>query len=169
LRGITDDIDGRFLETGGLAKAALAHERGELPALSVRPSGRVGAPIARPHAVFCIGLNYAAHAAESGVAPPEHLVVFLTPANTVVGPNDDVAIPPGSSQTDWEVELGVVIAKRTSYLSSAGEARDSIAGYVLVNDLSERAWQLEESGGQWSKGKGAPGFCPTGPRHPGMG
>ncbi len=108
-------------------------------------------------------MNYAAHAAESGSAPPEHLVMFMKSPNTVVGPYDDVAIPRGSSKTDWEVELGVVIGRRASYLASPAEARAHIAGYVMANDLSERDWQLAVSGGQWSKGKSAPGFCPTGP------
>jgi 2-keto-4-pentenoate hydratase/2-oxohepta-3-ene-1,7-dioic acid hydratase in catechol pathway len=89
--------------------------------------------------------------------------MFMKSPNTVVGPYDDVAIPRGSTKTDWEVELGVVIGRRASYLASPAEARGHIAGYVVANDLSERDWQLAISGGQWSKGKSAPGFCPTGP------
>ncbi|WP_159607394.1 fumarylacetoacetate hydrolase family protein, partial [Agromyces humi] len=136
---------------------------GGLPELPDAGSLRIGAPIARPSAVYCIGMNYAAHAAESGSEPPKQLVMFMKSPNTVVGPYDDVAIPRGSRKTDWEVELGVVIGRRASYLDSPAEARAHVAGYVMANDLSERDWQIAVSGGQWSKGKSAPGFCPTGP------
>jgi 2-keto-4-pentenoate hydratase/2-oxohepta-3-ene-1,7-dioic acid hydratase in catechol pathway len=108
-------------------------------------------------------MNYAAHAAESGSLPPEHPVIFHKTPNTVVGPNDPVVIPPGSEKTDWEVELGVVIGRRASYLADPRDAMRHVAGFVLCNDLSERDHQLAVSGGQWSKGKSAPGFCPTGP------
>jgi 2-keto-4-pentenoate hydratase/2-oxohepta-3-ene-1,7-dioic acid hydratase in catechol pathway len=108
-------------------------------------------------------MNYAAHAAESGSAPPERLVMFMKSPNTVIGPDDDVVIPRGSRKTDWEVELGVVIGRRASALASEDDAAGCIAGYVVANDLSEREWQLEISGGQWSKGKSAPTFCPVGP------
>ncbi len=108
-------------------------------------------------------MNYAAHAAESGSAPPSSPVVFLKTPNTVVGPNDPVTIPPGSTRTDWEVELGVVIGARAQRLESPQDAVGHIAGFVTANDVSERAHQLEISGGQWSLGKSAPGFCPTGP------
>lgn len=163
LRALTNDIDGLFLGSGGIARATDACAAGQLPELADAGSLRIGAPIARPSAVYCIGMNYAAHAAESGSLPPEHLVVFMKAPNTVVGPNDDVAIPPGSLRTDWEVELGIVIGHKASYLDSPVDARGHIAGYVTANDLSERDWQLAVSGGQWSKGKSAPGFCPTGP------
>jgi 2,4-didehydro-3-deoxy-L-rhamnonate hydrolase len=108
-------------------------------------------------------MNYAAHAAESGSAPPSAPVIFLKLPNTVVGPHHDVPIPRGSVKTDWEVELGVVIGRTSSYLDSPDDSRSRIAGYVTVNDVSERAFQLEESGGQWSKGKCAAGFTPVGP------
>lgn len=108
-------------------------------------------------------MNYAAHAAESGSAPPEIPIMFLKTPNTVVGPNDDVRIPRGSTKTDWEVELGVVIGERTSYLDSPEDALGHIAGFVTANDVSERDFQMAASGGQWSKGKCAPGFNPTGP------
>src|SRR5690606_21595904 len=121
------------------------------------------APIARPSAVVCIGMNYAAHAAESGSAPPELPILFLKTPNTVIGPDDSVAIPRNSVKTDWEVELGVVIGTRASYLDSPAESRNHIAGFVTANDLSERDFQMTVSGGQWSKGKSAPGFNPTGP------
>ena len=136
---------------------------GDLPELADAAALRVGAPIARPSAVYCIGMNYAAHAAESGSAPPSQLVMFMKAPNTVVGPFDDVVIPRGSTTTDWEVELGIVIGRRASALDSTADASSHIAGYVVANDLSERDWQLAKSGGQWSKGKSAPGFCPTGP------
>jgi 2-keto-4-pentenoate hydratase/2-oxohepta-3-ene-1,7-dioic acid hydratase in catechol pathway len=163
LRAITADIDGAFLAGDGVAAAREALAAGRLPELDGAAELRIGAPIARPSAVYCIGMNYAAHAAESGSAPPEQLVMFMKAPNTVIGPDDDVTIPPGSTKTDWEVELGLVIGRRASYLASPDEARAHIAGFVLANDLSEREWQIERSGGQWSKGKSGPGFCPTGP------
>lgn len=163
LRPVTADIDGDFFESGGVARAVEAFHAGSLPVLDGADRLRVGAPIARPSAVICIGMNYVAHAAESGSAPPEIPIMFLKTPNTVVGPNDTVTIPRGSVKTDWEVELGVVIGSRTSYLDSPAEARSRIAGYVACNDVSERDFQLAVSGGQWSKGKSAAGFNPTGP------
>lgn len=163
LRPITADVDGRFLGGDGVERARAALAAGELPELADAATLRVGAPIARPSAVYCIGMNYAAHAAESGSVPPTRLVMFMKAPNTVIGPYDEVAIPPGSEKTDWEVELGVVIGRRASRLTAPGESTSHIAGYVVANDLSERDWQLAQSGGQWSKGKSAPGFCPTGP------
>jgi 2-keto-4-pentenoate hydratase/2-oxohepta-3-ene-1,7-dioic acid hydratase in catechol pathway len=123
---------------------------------------RVGAPFGRPHQILCIGLNYRDHAAETGQAVPDEPILFTKSPNTLIGPDDDVRIPRGSTKPDWEVELGVVIARRTSYLDSVEEARDAIAGYVVVNDVSERAFQTER-GGQWSKGKSAETFNPAGP------
>ncbi|MFJ9588637.1 fumarylacetoacetate hydrolase family protein [Streptomyces acidicola] len=161
LSALTDDIDGTFLSQS-LDRVAAAVRAGELPRIE-RDGQRIGAPIARPSAVICVGMNYAAHAAESGAEPPKDLVVFLKTPNTVAGPDDDVAIPPGSVKTDWEVELGVVIGRRASYLDSPQDAIEHVAGYTLVNDLSEREWQIERSGGQWSKGKSFPGFSPVGP------
>lgn len=161
LSALTDDIDGTFLSQP-LDRVAAAVRAGELPRIE-RDGQRIGAPIARPSAVICVGMNYAAHAAESGAEPPKDLVVFLKTPNTVVGPDDDVTIPPGSVKTDWEVELGVVIGRRASYLGSPEDAIGHVAGYTLVNDLSEREWQIERSGGQWSKGKSFPGFSPVGP------
>jgi 2-keto-4-pentenoate hydratase/2-oxohepta-3-ene-1,7-dioic acid hydratase in catechol pathway len=163
LGGITTDLDGAFFASGGVERAASALAAGSLPELEGAAGLRVGPPIVRPSAVVCVGMNYAAHAAESGSLPPDLPVVFLKAPNTVVGPNDDVRIPRGSTKTDWEVELGVVIAKPTSYLSSPADSLDHVAGFVVANDLSERAFQLEVSGGQWSKGKCAPGFSPLGP------
>jgi 2,4-didehydro-3-deoxy-L-rhamnonate hydrolase len=163
LRGLTADIDGAFLESGGPGFARKLLEAGQLPELAGASELRIGAPIARPSAVICIGMNYAAHAAESGSLPPELPIMFLKTPNTVVGPNDDVTVPRGSTRTDWEVELGVVIGTRASYLDSPEQARNHIAGYVAADDVSERDFQLVVSGGQWSKGKSAPGFNPTGP------
>lgn len=124
---------------------------------------RIGSPIGRPGAVLCIGLNYAAHAAESGAAPPTSPVLFLKTPTTVGGPNDTVDVPRRSAKTDWEVELGVVIGKRAHYLDSPKDSADYIAGWIAANDISERTFQLEISGGQWSEGKSAPGFSPLGP------
>lgn len=163
LRPITDDIDGGFLERDLADGVRRALDEGQLPLVPNAGELRVGAPIARPSAVYCIGMNYAAHAAESGSAPPENMVMFMKSPNTIVGPDDALAIPKGSTKTDWEVELGVVIGARASYLESVMDAREHIAGFVIANDLSERDWQLAVSGGQWSKGKSAPGFCPLGP------
>jgi len=161
LRPLTDDIDGPFLAAGGLA--LIAESYGDLTELRDADRLRVGPPVARPSAVYCTGMNYAAHAAESGSKPPDHLVMFMKPPNTVVGPYDEVEIPLRSTKTDWEVELGVVIGRRAAYLPTASDASSFIAGYTIANDLSERSWQLESSGGQWSKGKGARGFLPLGP------
>jgi 2,4-didehydro-3-deoxy-L-rhamnonate hydrolase len=123
---------------------------------------RIGAPIARPHQILCIGLNYSDHAAETGQAVPAEPILFTKSPNTLIGPNDDVRIPRGSTKLDWEVELGIVIGQRASYLADESEARAAIAGYVVVNDVSERAFQIER-GGQWSKGKSAETFNPAGP------
>lgn len=160
LRGVVRDIDAGALSPDGLA--AIRAASGSLPALDTADV-RIGPPIARPGAVYCIGLNYAAHAAESDAAIPERPVLFMKPPNTVVGPADGVDIPRRSVKTDWEVELGIVIGSRALYLDSPETAHDVIAGFVLVNDLSERDFQLDHSGGQWSKGKAAPGFTPVGP------
>ena len=163
ITSITRDVDGHFLASGGVERVRAAVEAGSLPLLDGAADLRIGAPIARPSAVLCIGMNYAAHAAESGSEPPTIPIMFMKTPNTVVGPNDSVEIPRGSTKTDWEVELGVVIGKRASYLNAPGEAGEYIAGFVTANDVSERTFQLEVSGGQWSKGKCAPGFNPTGP------
>ncbi len=162
LTGLTDDIDGAFLAGDGPARVASAVAAGELPVRDVTGL-RIGAPIARPSAVLCIGMNYAAHAAESGASAPTVPVLFYKAPNTVIGPDDDVLIPRGSEKTDWEVELGVVIGRRVRYLESPEQALEHVAGYCVSNDVSERAFQLEISGGQWSKGKSAETFNPLGP------
>lgn len=166
LTGLTADLDGAFLAAGGLDAAARALAAGQLPVLDDPGDGsglRLGAPIARPTAVICIGMNYAAHAAESGSAPPTRTVIFFKHPNTVVGPYDEVLVPPGSSKTDWEVELGVVIGTRARYLASPSEALAHVAGFTVSNDVSEREYQIEISGGQWSKGKSSETFNPLGP------
>jgi len=124
---------------------------------------RIGAPLARPGAVVCIGQNYAAHAAESGDPPPRYPFFFFKHPNTVVGPYDDVRRPRGAEKLDWEVELAVVIGRQARYLDSPQAAADVIAGYTISNDVSERAFQTEVSGGQWSKGKCCETFNPMGP------
>ena len=162
LSPITADIDGAFLAADGVARARAALEAGDLPVADVAGL-RIGAPIARPGAVVCIGMNYAAHAAESGSEPPEQPIVFFKHPNTVVGPDDGVLVPRGSTKTDWEVELAVIIGKQARYVETDEEALACIAGYAVSNDVSERAFQLEESGGQWSKGKCCETFNPLGP------
>lgn len=162
LSPLTRDIDGAFLAGDGISVVAGALNAGTLPEVDISGE-RIGAPIARPQAVWCIGMNYAAHAAESGSEPPKVPVLFFKTPNTVVGPHDDVLIPRGSAKTDWEVELAVVIGARARYLESPDEALKYVAGYTISNDVSERAFQLEESGGQWSKGKCCETFNPLGP------
>ncbi|WP_091463526.1 fumarylacetoacetate hydrolase family protein [Paenarthrobacter nitroguajacolicus] len=162
LTALTNDIDGGFLASDGIDRTREALDKGELPEIS--PEGlRIGAPVARPGAVVAIGLNYTAHAAESGAAPPEVPVVFLKPTNTIAGPFDAAPIPPSSEKYDWEVELAIVIGKEASYLSSTSEAEACIAGYAVANDLSERDYQIPGAAGQWTKGKSLPGSTPLGP------
>ncbi|MFC0682670.1 fumarylacetoacetate hydrolase family protein [Lysobacter korlensis] len=163
LSDVVDDFDEAFFGSGGLERIRpIVAERIERGSTQVLDGTRIGAPIARPHQILCIGLNYRDHAAETGQAVPEEPILFTKSPNTLIGPYDDVRIPRGSTKPDWEVELGIVIGRRTSYLDSVGEARDAIAGFVVVNDVSERAFQIER-GGQWSKGKSAETFNPAGP------
>ncbi|MFJ8896539.1 fumarylacetoacetate hydrolase family protein [Leifsonia sp. NPDC102414] len=160
---VARDFDEAYFRSGGLD--SLRDEVGRRIAdgrIERFGDERIGSPIGRPHQVLCIGLNFSDHAAETGQAVPAEPIVFNKAPNTVVGPYDDVRIPRGSAKTDWEVELGIVIGRRASYLNSPEEARDVIAGFVLVNDVSERAFQMER-GGQWVKGKSAETFNPTGP------
>ncbi|VXB86430.1 Ureidoglycolate lyase [Arthrobacter sp. 9V] len=162
LTALTNDIDGGFLASDGIERTREALNKGELPEIS--PEGlRIGAPVARPGAIVAIGLNYTAHAAESGATPPEVPVVFLKPTNTISGPFDAAPIPPSSEKYDWEVELAIVIGKEASYLSSVSEAEACIAGYAVANDLSERDYQIPGAAGQWTKGKSLPGSTPLGP------
>ena len=163
LSDVVDDIDEAFLGSGGIDRIRPVIDERVVAGRVERFAGeRIGAPIARPHQILCIGLNYRDHAAETGQAVPAEPILFTKSPNTLVGPNDDVRIPRGSTKPDWEVELGIVIGRRTSYLDSVEQARDAIAGYCVVNDVSERAFQAER-GGQWSKGKSAETFNPAGP------
>ena len=157
-----DDWDSAFFAKDGLRrlKGTLDSHAESLPAV---PAGvRLGSPVARPGKVVCIGLNYSDHAAESGMEIPKEPIVFLKASNTVVGPYDDVLIPRGSTKTDWEVELGIVIGREARYLDSATDAGACIAGYCISHDVSERSFQLER-GGQWTKGKSCDTFNPLGP------
>jgi 2-keto-4-pentenoate hydratase/2-oxohepta-3-ene-1,7-dioic acid hydratase in catechol pathway len=131
-----------------------------LPAVDIS-AARAGSPIARPRNVWCIGLNYSDHAAESGMPVPKEPILFTKPGSAVSGPNDPIPLPEGSTRLDWEVELGVVIGTPALNITE-DKALDHVFGYVAANDISERDWQMER-GGQWSKGKGYPGFCPCGP------
>jgi 2-keto-4-pentenoate hydratase/2-oxohepta-3-ene-1,7-dioic acid hydratase in catechol pathway len=159
---VVTDFDEAFFAAGLEPLRATVAERIAAGAVRAFDGERIGAPIARPHQILCIGLNYSDHAAETGQAVPAEPILFTKPPNTLVGPNDDVRIPRGSTKPDWEVELGIVIGRRTSYLDSVADAAGAIAGYVVVNDVSERAFQMER-GGQWSKGKSAETFNPAGP------
>lgn len=156
------DWNRAFFQGGGLADLAqlLAQAETELP--SVPDTARWAAPIARPGQIMCIGLNYSDHAKESGMEVPAEPLIFGKASNTIGGPYDPVAIPRRSTQTDWEVELGVVLGQDVSYLPDEAAAAAAIAGYCVVNDLSERHFQLAR-GGQWIKGKSCPGFSPVGP------
>lgn len=161
--GVATDFDEAFFGSDGLTSLRdIVSERVAAGQVQEFAGERIGAPIARPHQILCIGLNYSDHAAETGQPVPSEPILFTKSPNTLVGPYDDVRIPRGSSKLDWEVELGVVIGRRTSYLDSVEDARAAIAGFVVVNDVSERAFQIER-GGQWSKGKSAETFNPAGP------
>ncbi|MFF3910230.1 fumarylacetoacetate hydrolase family protein [Streptomyces sp. NPDC001848] len=161
LSPVTRDIDRGFWEAGGPLLVRDALDRDLLQELPV--SGlRVGAPVARPGKVVCIGLNYRDHAEETGAAIPARPVVFMKDPGTVVGPFDTVPIPRGSTKTDWEVELAVVIGRRARYLASPDTALEYVAGYAISNDVSEREFQLEYSS-QWDLGKSCEGFNPLGP------
>ena len=161
LRSLTRDIDGEFLASGGIAAARAAHAAGTLPVLD-STGLRVGAPIAQPGKIVCIGLNYSDHAEESGLAIPSEPVVFMKDPTTLVGPYDELLIPRRSTKTDWEVELGVVIARTARYLDSPADAAGVIAGYAVSHDVSEREFQLERTG-QWDLGKSCETFNPFGP------
>ncbi|SFU15977.1 ureidoglycolate lyase [Pseudovibrio denitrificans] len=158
LSGVVGDIAGDVLSAEGLAKIA-ALDLNSLPVVDGNP--RIGACVGHVGKFICIGLNYSDHAAEAGMQVPEEPVTFFKATSAICGPNDDIEIPRGSVKTDWEVELGVVIGKHTKYVSEE-EALDHVAGYCVVNDLSERDFQLHRSG-QWVKGKSADTFGPIGP------
>ena len=157
----TPDFDEAFFESSGLERLSAWLEMNASNAPQVPAGIRLGAPLARPSKIICIGLNYSDHAKESGMAVPAEPIIFFKSTTALTGPNDGLVIPEGSEKTDWEVELAVVIGK-TARSVSEDAAMDYVAGYVLHNDYSERAWQLER-GGQWVKGKSADTFAPLGP------
>lgn len=158
LRPITSDIDADFLESG-IERARSGLASGNLPAVA---AGRFGVPVAGVGKIICIGLNYRDHAAETGAAIPTEPIVFLKTPDTLVGASDDVFIPRGSTKTDYEVELAVVIGRTARYLDSPDDSDACIAGFAVSNDVSEREFQLER-GGQWDKGKNCETFNPLGP------
>jgi 2-keto-4-pentenoate hydratase/2-oxohepta-3-ene-1,7-dioic acid hydratase in catechol pathway len=158
LSGVIDDIDAATLAPKSLRKLEkIAH--GSLPL--VRGNPRFGVPVAKVGKFICIGLNYSDHAAEAGMAAPKEPIVFMKAISALNGPDDPIMLPQGSKKTDWEVELGIVIGARAQYVSEA-DAHKYIAGYTVVNDVSEREYQLER-GGTWDKGKGCDTFGPVGP------
>ncbi len=159
--GFGEDYDENFFGTGGIDRLASWLETNMKSCPGVSKDMRLGPPMTRPSKIVCVGLNYAQHAAESGMAIPKEPVLFFKATSAIVGPNDDLIIPKGSEKTDWEVELAIVIGKKASYVSEAN-AYDHVAGYVLHNDYSERAFQIEKEG-QWCKGKGCDTFAPIGP------
>lgn len=158
LSGHIQDIDGSVLGPQKLAELA-GIDSASLPA--VQGSPRIGPPVANPSKLLCIGLNYRDHAEETGQPIPDEPVLFMKSTTAISGPNDDVMLPKGSEKGDWEVELGIVIGTRASYVDE-GSALDHVAGFCLVNDVSERHFQLEGTG-QWVKGKSADTFAPIGP------
>jgi ureidoglycolate lyase len=158
LSGVVGDIDGATLSDASLAKLR-ALDPASLPVVEGNP--RLGPAVGKIGKFICIGLNYADHAAESNLPVPTEPVVFNKWNSAISGPNDDVEIPRGSKKTDWEVELGVVIGKPAKYIDEAN-ALDYVAGYCVINDVSEREWQIER-GGTWDKGKGFDTFGPIGP------
>jgi 2-keto-4-pentenoate hydratase/2-oxohepta-3-ene-1,7-dioic acid hydratase in catechol pathway len=159
---LVTDFDGTYFAEGHDRLREAVAERVAAGETAPFAGERIGAPFARPHQILAIGLNYRDHAAETGQAVPDEPILFTKAPNTLIGPNDPVRRPRGSQKLDYEVELGIVIGQRASYLDSPAEARAVIAGWVLVNDVSERAFQMER-GGQWSKGKSAETFNPAGP------
>ncbi|MEJ7901525.1 MAG: fumarylacetoacetate hydrolase family protein [Thermomicrobiales bacterium] len=160
---VIGDFNEEFFGRGMDRLRSLVTERANSGDVAQFAGDRIGAPIARPHQILCIGLNYSDHAAETGQEVPGEPILFTKSPNTLVGPNDEVRIPRGCTKPDWEVELGVVIGRRCRYLENEAEAAAAIAGFVVVNDVSARDFQIER-GGQWSKGKSAETFNPCGPQ-----
>lgn len=155
------DYNEQFFAENGLARLEEFVKANEGKLIEVPAGTRFGAPFARPSKIVCIGLNYRDHAEETGAAIPSEPIIFMKSTTSLVGPNDQIVIPRNSTKTDWEVEFGIVIGKKASYVEEA-EALDYVAGYVLHNDVSEREYQLER-GGTWDKGKGCDTFAPMGP------
>ncbi|TAK42060.1 MAG: FAA hydrolase family protein [Saprospiraceae bacterium] len=156
-----EDFDEAFFENSGLLRLSHWLEANENHCPVIPAEERLGPPFRRPSKIICVGLNYATHASESNMELPSEPILFFKSTTAICGPNDDVVIPKGGSKVDWEVELGVVIGNRASYVERE-HAMDCVAGYVLHNDVSERSFQLERNG-QWVKGKSADTFAPTGP------
>ena len=156
-----EDFDENFFGTEGIERLHLWLINNKINCPTVRDETRLGSPMVRPSKIVCIGLNYARHAAETGVNIPKEPVLFFKSTSALVGPNDDLILPKESKKTDWEVELALVIGKKASYVNKV-DALNHVAGYVLHNDYSERTFQLEKSG-QWVKGKSCDTFAPMGP------
>jgi 2-keto-4-pentenoate hydratase/2-oxohepta-3-ene-1,7-dioic acid hydratase in catechol pathway len=156
-----EDFDENFFGTEGIERLHLWLVNNKINCPTVRDENRLGSPMVRPSKIVCIGLNYAKHAAETGVNIPKEPVLFFKSTSALIGPNDDLILPKGSKKTDWEVELALVIGKKASYVNKV-DALNHVAGYVLHNDYSERTFQLEKSG-QWVKGKSCDTFAPMGP------
>jgi 2-keto-4-pentenoate hydratase/2-oxohepta-3-ene-1,7-dioic acid hydratase in catechol pathway len=154
------DWDRETLSNGAFEKVSAA-DLSSLPRVQLAGK-RIGSPINKPTKVICVGLNYLKHIEESKATTPLEPVIFMKAPDTVIGPNDDIVIPPGSLKTDYEVELAIVIGKRALYLSSPADAAEYVLGYTISQDVSERYWQIEKSG-QWVKGKSFPTFNPIGP------
>ncbi|GAA4137630.1 fumarylacetoacetate hydrolase family protein [Sphingobacterium kyonggiense] len=155
------DYDEQFFAENGLARLEQFVKANDGELIEVPAGTRLGAPFARPSKIVCIGLNYKDHAEETGAAIPAEPIIFMKSTTALVGPNDQVMIPRNSVKTDWEVEFGIVIGKRASYVNES-DALNYVAGYVLHNDVSEREFQIER-GGTWDKGKGCDTFAPMGP------
>jgi 2-keto-4-pentenoate hydratase/2-oxohepta-3-ene-1,7-dioic acid hydratase in catechol pathway len=155
------DYNEEFFGNDGIEKLTDWLRKNQSSCPEVDDNVRLGVPLTRPSKIVCVGLNYAQHAAEAGMDIPKEPVLFFKSTTALVGPNDDVIIPKNSEKTDWEVELAIVIGKKASYVEEV-DAFNHIAGYVLHNDVSERAFQIERSG-QWCKGKGCDTFAPVGP------
>lgn len=155
-----EDWNHNFFQNEGILKLKEIVATKTLP--QIDNTVRLGSPIARPGMIMCIGLNYSDHAKEAGLEIPKEPILFMKATNTLSGPNDAVAIPPKSTKTDWEVELGIVINKDCYQLKNEAEGEQYIAGYTIVHDVSEREFQIERQG-QWVKGKSCPGFSPVGP------
>jgi 2,4-diketo-3-deoxy-L-fuconate hydrolase len=156
-----EDFNEKFFVNDGLTELELWLREHKDTAPRIDKKERLGSPVARPSKIICIGLNYSDHAAEAGMAVPKEPIIFFKSTTSLCGPNDDVIIPKNSVKSDWEVELAVVINKKTQYVSES-DAMNYVGGYALMNDYSEREWQLERSG-QWVKGKSADTFSPLGP------
>jgi 2-keto-4-pentenoate hydratase/2-oxohepta-3-ene-1,7-dioic acid hydratase in catechol pathway len=158
---VVTDFDRTWWTNGGRERLTAAWSEGRMPPADIEGQ-RIGAPVARPGKVVCIGLNYRDHAAETGAAIPEEPIIFMKGPDTVIGPNDTVLIPRKSTKTDWEVELAVIMGSEARYLDGPTDAWSVIGGYAIANDVSEREFQLER-GGQWDKGKSCETFNPLGP------